>query len=333
MSSDGAVRSLRILAVTNMWPQPGYRRGGFVRQIVDSLQALGHAVDVEVVAESRGKADYVLAAFRLRNRARRGNYDVVHIHFGMTALACRFVGTPRVLSLYGSDINVAWKRRLTRFGWGGTAARIYVSKRLAEQAGDSQADIVPNGVDLALFKPADRDARRVALGFAPLERIVLFGADPRRPEKGYDTFREVCAELGRRGVRTRQMVLTEPDQPIDRVVEKMDAADVLLFTSQRGSEGSPTVVKEAIVMGLPVVSVDVGDVAEMLSGVQPSVVVPLAGDRGTHRPDNGLVGHLATGVATVLLDGRRANGREQRLWLDHLAIAERIVQVLRRAAR
>ena len=80
----------------------------------------------------------------------------------------------------------------------------------------------------------------------------------------------------------RELVLAAPDQPRSAVPAKFAAADVLLFTSRKGSEGSPSVIKEATVMGLPVVSVDVGDAAELLDGVEPSAVVafpePWGGD-------------------------------------------------------
>jgi len=45
----------------------------------------------------------------------------------------------------------------------------------------------------------------------------------------------------------------------------MNAADVLLMTSH--TEGSPQVVKEALAAGCPIVSVDVGDVADLTAGL------------------------------------------------------------------
>ncbi len=46
----------------------------------------------------------------------------------------------------------------------------------------------------------------------------------------------------------------------------LNASDVLLLTSKH--EGSPTIVKEALACGLPVVSVKVGDVPERLEGIK-----------------------------------------------------------------
>jgi glycosyltransferase involved in cell wall biosynthesis len=45
----------------------------------------------------------------------------------------------------------------------------------------------------------------------------------------------------------------------------LNASDALLLTSAH--EGSPTVVKEALACNLPVVSVDVGDVADRTAGI------------------------------------------------------------------
>jgi hypothetical protein len=78
-------------------------------------------------------------------------------------------------------------------------------------------------------------------------------------------------------------------------------------------------------MGLPVVTVDVGDVAEVLDGVTPSAVVPFPSteDKGA------LVTALADAAAEVLAKGVRADGREQSSWLDSRLVAERVTDVYR----
>src|SRR5689334_21836025 len=230
---------LRVLAVTNLWPEGDSHRGVFVAEQVQALQRLGVRVDIEVVAQSRGVKDYLLAARRVRRRARAGRYDLVHVHYGLTALAARFVGAPRVLSLYGSDINARWQHVLTRLGWGGTAARIYVGRALARAAHDRDGVVVPSGVDFDLFAPVDRDKARADLGIAPDEPVVLFGGEPHRSVKGYDVYRDVLATLRAQGIAVRELQLAEPDQPRSEVPRKFAAADVLLFTSRKGSEGSP----------------------------------------------------------------------------------------------
>ena len=82
----------------------------------------------------------------------------------------------------------------------------------------------------------------------------------------------------------------------DEVPFYLQASDCLLVTSD--SEGSPCIVKEALACGLPIVSVDVGDVAQMTKGVSQCWVV----DRE--------VEVLADRVEEAVLARRRSNGRE-----------------------
>ena len=333
-ATNGWSRPLSILAVTNRWPRPGHHGGIFVKQLVDGLRSLGHQVDVELVAQQRGRLDYLLAARRVRARATQRHYDVVHVHYGLTAMAATLVsGTPRVLSLYGSDVNVPWQRRISLGCSRGFEARIYVSARLAKAAGDANGTAIPNGVDLRTFSPGDRVAARAALGVTGDEHLVLFGGNPERTVKGWDVFSEVVDLVSTNGLPVRPLVLTEQGQTEEQLVRKYDAADVLLFTSRRGSEGSPTVVKEAIAMGLPVVAVDVGDVAERLDGVEPSWVVPfpLDSDAGVVRRQ--LVSRLAAAVQEALRRGGRSNGRALAADLSLEASARRVATVLAEAAR
>jgi teichuronic acid biosynthesis glycosyltransferase TuaC len=327
-----AARPLRVLTVTNLWPEGGSFRGIFVREYVDVLRRLGHHVDVEVVAQRRGRLDYLLAAPRVLRRVRAGDYDVVHVHYGLTALSGALVRrVPRVLTLYGSDLNVGWQRAVTRLVSAGTAARVYLSRASATRAGDPEGTVIPNGVDFSLFAPMDRAAARAAHGIEPHEKVLLFGADPANAIKGYDVFCDVLAELRGRGMPVRELVLAAPGQPRSEVPVKFAAADVLLFTSNKGFESSPSVVKEASAMGLPVVSVGVGDVKEVLSGVVPSAVVDYPEPWGGDEARAALVRALADRTAEVLAADARSNGREVNAELDAERIAERVVEVYRRA--
>jgi teichuronic acid biosynthesis glycosyltransferase TuaC len=323
-------RGLRILAVTNMWPEGDSFRGIFVKEQVEALRQLGAHVDVEVVAQARGRKDYLLAAARIRRRVRTGRYDLVHIHHGMVALACRFIGrVPRVLGLYGHDINWHWQRWITRLGWGGVAAKVYVSRRMAEAAGEPAGRVIPNGVDFALFAPIDRAEARTKLGFAESDKVVLFGGVPGNWVKGHDVFSDVLRALRDRGMPIRELVLAEPGQSRQDVTPKFAAADVLLFTSRKGYEGSPTVVKEATAIGLPVVTTDVGDVAEILAGVYPSAVVNFPQPWGGAEAREELVSQLTARVAETLDAGVRSNGREHNSWLAWEEIGISVIEMYR----
>jgi glycosyltransferase involved in cell wall biosynthesis len=212
------------------------------------------------------------------------------------------------------------------------AARIYVSRRLAEAARDPAGVVIPGGVDFSLFAPVDRAEARKRLDIDPDEPVALFGARPEQAAKRYDIFRAVLSAVRARGVPVRELLLATPALGRAEVSLKFAAADVLLFTSQRDHEGSPTVVKEATVMGLPVVSTDVGDVSTVLDGVRPSAVVGFPPDWPRQRAVDEVVEGLARHAAEMLGAPTRSNGRERNGWLDSARIAERVAGVYRGVA-
>lgn len=302
-------RPLRILTVTNMWPENGHFRGTFVWEQVESIRALGHQVDVEVVAQSRGRRDYFIAGPRVRRRVRNGNYDLVHIHFGMTAFAARFIGpVPRILTLHGGDVHIWWQRWLTKLGEGGTT-KIYTSRRQARRAQDPDALVVACGVDPDMFVPADQTAARRELGIDHDEPIVLFGSYRENSVKDYPLFVAVLDQVRSRGLAVHEMIVAEMNQPRSRVAAKFAAADALLLTSKKGTETGPVVVKEAVLTQLPVVSTDVGDVPEVLEGVTPSVCVPWPEPWGTAAARAQLITTLADHLVEILTTRVRSNGR------------------------
>jgi glycosyltransferase involved in cell wall biosynthesis len=103
------------------------------------------------------------------------------------------------------------------------------------------------------------------------------------------------------------------NQPPNVMPLMMNAADCLLLTSM--IEGSPNVVKEAIMCNLPVVTTEVGDVREMLTDITPSAICP----HDSTELGNALVDVLRTGI--------RSNGRQQRVDLAESVVARRILDV------
>jgi teichuronic acid biosynthesis glycosyltransferase TuaC len=125
----------------------------------------------------------------------------------------------------------------------------------------------------------------------------------------------------------RELILAERGITRHGIARKFAAADVLLFTSRQGFEGSPSVVKEACAMGLPVISTDVGDVPEILRGVTPSAIVAFPGLREQ------LIDELAWHTAKIATTGRRSNGPDRVSWLSLDAVARRILDIYHQVAR
>jgi glycosyltransferase involved in cell wall biosynthesis len=102
-------------------------------------------------------------------------------------------------------------------------------------------------------------------------------------------------------------------EPYERVPLYMNACDVIVVPSEY--EGSPQVVKEAMACNLPVVSVDVGDVPDVLAGVEGCYVC--------HRDPT----IIAEKVKLILEQPSRTNGREKTQRYELSSIAKRIIQV------
>jgi glycosyltransferase involved in cell wall biosynthesis len=96
----------------------------------------------------------------------------------------------------------------------------------------------------------------------------------------------------------------------------MQACDALILTSTH--EGSPMVVKEAMACNLPVVSVDVGDVAEVIGNTAGCVITAAAADA------------LAAGLQQALNHGR-THGRAAVERFDINRIARQVLEVYRMA--
>ena len=102
----------------------------------------------------------------------------------------------------------------------------------------------------------------------------------------------------------------------DQVNALMYNCDALLMTSM--TEGSPQVIKEAMACGCPIVSVDVGDVAERTSGVEGCYVVP------SRDPKD-----IAQALLQATAFEGKTNGREKiiEMGLSNELVASRLVEI------
>jgi len=254
---------VRILFVTNMYPtpeRPDY--GTFVWQQAEQLRRLGHTVDVVNILGYRSRLNYVKGIFDTLRKTRTTSYDVVHAHYGLTALPAWFRrDAPLVMTLHGSDVlGSRFERRcswlMSRFA----DAVIVVSEEMRQRI---PGIVIPCGVDLDLFRPFDRDDARTRLGWPPDKYLVLFPFDPRRRVKRYDLARAAVDRLTEEGIRAELMTVCGVENR--EMPWRYSAADAMILCSDW--EGSPTSIKEALACDLPVVATDVGDVREILRGV------------------------------------------------------------------
>jgi teichuronic acid biosynthesis glycosyltransferase TuaC len=323
---------MRVLVLTNMWPSAQRpTRGIFVARQVGELTRAGAQLDVIQIRGDRSRWNYLRAALRIvALNVGRPRWDVVHAHTGYCGvLACLQLRYPVVLTYHGCE-NTDLGRGLLRMrrsvervafrGVSGLVAATISQGRSGRHAlpprGRARNAVIPNGVDRRLFAPVPRAEARRTLGWPADRRVVLFTGDARLPIK-----RIALAEAAVRTAAARvpdiELVVTNHRAP-SAMPLIMSAADALILTSI--TEGSPTVVKEAMACDLPVVSVDVGDVAEVTRGVRHSHVCDASADA------------LAAALVQVLAPWpQRSDGRSRSVELSGDRIARRVLAVLDRA--
>jgi len=307
--------SMRVLVVTNMYPteaDPAF--GTFVRDEVEALRRLGLQVDVLFINGKATRWNYLWGLPRLWWRLRRRRYDLVHAHYALAGLIARAQWcVPLVVTFHGAEVALGWPARVSRWLRDRVDAVIVTSRRVQEDLGALDAAVIPPGVDFERFKPGDRTAARRALGL-PLDKELVLFVGRTEWDKRLDAVQEAVRLL--QAERPAVELVLVSGQPHDVVPTYMNGCDALLLISTY--EGSPMVVKEALACNLPVVASDVGDVAEIIGGVEGCALC------------DGTPEDAARKLAQVLERGRLTNGRQAVAHLSVEESARRVASVYRR---
>lgn len=318
--------SYRVLVVTNLWPttaaDPGH--GSIVREQMESLGRFGVEYDVLFVDGRKSLWNYVRGIFEVRRRLHSKAYHLVHAHFGLSGWVARFQRrVPLVVSFMGDDVLgrydrrgnvglVGWIFRLSSFvvaRW--STAVIVKSAAMKARLRLESAHVIPNGVNLDLFRPMDTAEARMRVGLDSTRKYVIFPYDPAVANKRYDLVAE-AVRLAHSEVPEIEL-LRVSGTPRSQMPLYLNAVDALVLASH--SEGSPNIVKEAMAVNLPVVSVDVGDVADLLRDTEGCYLVPRRAE------------DIAARLVEVCRRGTRTQGRNRIERYPEDQIAREIVAV------
>ncbi len=220
-------------------------------------------------------------------------YDLVHIHFGgvyalLIWIALIGLHVKKVITFHGTDIHAkalktakGWKERL-KIKLNQKAS--FLSIRLFDSCGFVAAemiDYVPKclsyilqkkgfvqalGVNYEVFKPIEKEEAIRYLGLEDNKKYVLFSDVSNTSIKRRDIAEKVVKCLG--GKYSLLIMCGVKPQEVPYYI---NASDFLLLTSDE--EGSPNIIREALSLNKSVFSVEVGDAAKQLKGLQNSVII------------------------------------------------------------
>jgi glycosyltransferase involved in cell wall biosynthesis len=207
-----------------------------------------------------------------------------------------------------------WRRKREIF----QNSRLYVatpSRWLMRKVEDSmlatgivERRVIPNGVDLAVFRPSDGRASRAALGISDEALVILFAATAIRRNmwKDYATVQEAVGRASE-ALSGRPVVFLAlgEDAPPERIgqaevrfLSRPDpefaatcyaAADVYVHAAR--ADTFPNTILEALACGTPVVATAVGGIPEQVEDGRTGLLVPLGDARA-----------LADGLTDLLSD-------------------------------
>ena len=264
---------MKILVATNMYPGRDSSfdyKGIFVKEQVEGLRKTnGVNVDVHVIDGHKGFTAYALGSFILLFKVLFGKYDVIHCHYGLSAMFTLLIPFKRwsnvILTLHGGDILIEQ----------GKLNQVAITKKILSRVGlvitlsDEMNKVVARYTERyqTLVCGADGDLFNGTYTHKKITTF-LFPGKPDRAVKNYPLFQAIVKSYVDEGNEAKIIVLDGFTR--SEMAATFLKGSLLLMTSH--SEGSPQVVKEAMLSDLPILSSDVGDVGYVISDTLGTLV-------------------------------------------------------------
>ena len=290
-----------------------YNKNRFAPFIVEQAEALKQVgCEVEYFGVvGKGIKGYLNAFASLHKKINAYKPDVIHAHYGLSGLLANLQRkVPVVTTYHGSDINLPRVLRFSKIAMKLSAWNIFVSQRNIDIAKTKKKYILlPCGVNLPNYLEEDIIAIKEILNWNPNKKYILFaGAFDNRVKN---------AKLAQDSVYLIENaeLIELKGYTREQVIALFYAVDAFLMTSF--TEGSPQVVKEAMACGCPIVSVDVGDVAERIEGLEGCYIA----ERSPH--------DIAERLNKALSFNSRTKGRNRiiELGLTNDLVAKKLVEI------
>ncbi|MBN1213872.1 MAG: glycosyltransferase family 4 protein [Candidatus Lokiarchaeota archaeon] len=282
----------------------------FIYEQTEAIKRNGIIIDYFFI-NNRGIWGYLKNYKKFKIKIKAFKPDIVHAFYGFSCLFANLQRTIPVISTFiGSDINNYLALKISKISIHLSKHNIFVSQKLLDVSKTKKKfSILPFGVDFNEIYYIDKSEAKSKLGLDFKKNFALFSSYFENRNKNF------ALAIKSINLIDNIELLEIKNRERFEVNLLFNACDLLIFTSF--SEGSPQVIKEALACGCPVVSVDVGDIREVIGDT--------AGCYITSYNEN----EISEKIKLVLKDGKRINGKQRiiDLGLDNHLISKKIVNI------
>ncbi|MDQ6531542.1 glycosyltransferase family 4 protein [Flavobacterium sp. LHD-85] len=258
---------MKILYVSNMFPTQKHIYYGI--HVQEQIEGFKKKFGIDsmlyfINALENGKIEYVKAIFGLKKTINKFDPEIIHIHYGLSGLFLLFF-RPKCkvfITLHGGDILPKQGKYMQLFFTRKILKKVdkafILNGEMAEILSELKIpfEILPCGVDIDCFNQNQDYIIR-----NKTNKVLVFPGDSARPVKNFPLFKKVYEEVRKKYPYNLDMKIVH-NLKREEVVDLLSSGDCLVMTSL--SEGSPQIIKEALSCNLPVVSVNVGDVSNVI---------------------------------------------------------------------
>ena len=325
---------MKILIIGRYKPQFPMNLLPFVLEQGESLRQLG--LDIEYMPV---RGNYFLAVRDLKRKIRECQPDIVHAHFGLSAITAELQSLVPVVTTFHNGETLNWHVNLITSLFSLRAKHVvYVAQHIHDLVyfKAKNHSIIPCGVNMDDCHVIDQAAARQQLGFEDGVKYILFGGGFDNLRKNYAILRNAVERIEQApwvpvegGERCGNIVCLEM-KGLSRAecVLRMNACD--LFALPSHSEGSPQALKEAMACNCPILATDIADVRTLL-GELPGHYI-LRNPRKTHErwdADEKSLDEMVTLLQEALHFSGRTNGRDRilEMGLSNEQVAKRLVEI------